>query len=300
VKAAAGELEVSEAAVSMHVGQLRKEFDDLLFTRTSSGLAFTPGGLRLASRAVEILGLQDRTVREVSQAGDGRRVLRVAASNLFAEHAAPGLIELFASRAKDLEVELSVHSAADFPALLATRTVDVAIGPAGKPVDSLSQLPFLLYEVQAVAGPEHPLAGRTLTSDQIRRQSWNLGPSAIEADGVVPGMLRNLGVPEPQQRIFQSHAAALEETTRGNGAALAVGFSVSGDLSAGRLVSLEGPGLRAQGRWTATALPREHQTPAAAELLRFITTPRASQAMVRGAGVHLGRFKPAVHVTLWS
>ena len=48
------------------------------------------------------------------------------------------------------------------------------------------------------------------------------------------------------------------------------------------------------------ALPATHQTPAAAELLRFITTPRATQAMVRGAGVHLGRFRPAVHVTLWS
>ena len=82
--------------------------------------------------------------------------------------------------------------------------------------------------------------------------------------------------------------------------ALAVGFSVSGDLAAGRLVPLDGPGLRAQGRWTALALARDHQTPAAAELLRFITTPRATQAMVRGAGVHLGRFKPAVHVTLWS
>ena len=61
VKAAAGGLGVSEAAVSMHVGQLRKEFGDPLFTRTASGLAFTPGGVRLASRAVEILGLQDRT-----------------------------------------------------------------------------------------------------------------------------------------------------------------------------------------------------------------------------------------------
>ena len=80
VKGAAEEIGVSESAVSMHVAQLRKELDDLLFTRAASGLAFTPGGLRLASRAVEILGLQDRTVREVSQAGDGRRVLRVAAS----------------------------------------------------------------------------------------------------------------------------------------------------------------------------------------------------------------------------
>ena len=301
VKAAARELQVSEAAVSMHVGQLRKEFDDALFTRTGSGLAFTPGGLRLASRAVEILGLQDRTMREVSQAGDGRRVLRVAASELFAEHAAPGLIELFAGRAKDLEVELSVRPVGQFPDLLAARAVDVTIGPAAvPPPEGMAHQQFLIYEILAVARPDHPLAGRPLGTDQVRRQSWNLGPAAVGTEGVVPEMLRRLGVPESSQRIFQSDAAALEETRRGNGAALAVRFAVSGDLAAGRLVPLDGHGLRTQGRWATTALPPPGQTQAAAELLRFITTPRATQAMVRGAGVHLGRFKPAVHVTLWS
>ncbi len=301
VKGAAAELGVSEAAVSMHVAHLRKELDDALFTRTSSGLAFTPGGLRLASRAVEILGLQDRTVREVSQAGRGRRVLRVATSSLFAEHAAPGLFELFASRADDLDVELSVHPAAQFPALLAARTVDITIGPALQaPVDPLVHLHFLLYEVRAVTRPDHPLAGGMITTDQVRSQVWNLGPSAVDGDGVVPGMLRALAIPEQNQRIFQSNAAALEETKRGNDAALALGFTVSGDLTAGRLVALTGPGLSSKGRWTAMSLPPQDQTPAAAELLRFITTPRATQAMVRGAGVHLGRFKPAVHVTLWS
>ena len=90
VKQAAADLEVSEAAVSLHVGQLRKELGDKLFVRTSSGLAFTPGGLRLASRAAEMLSLQDRTIVEVRQAGGGRRLLRVATSALFAEHAAPG------------------------------------------------------------------------------------------------------------------------------------------------------------------------------------------------------------------
>ena len=66
VKAAAEVLEVSEAAVSLHVAHLRRELGDPLFVRASTGLAFTPGGLRLANRAVEILGLQDRTVREVT------------------------------------------------------------------------------------------------------------------------------------------------------------------------------------------------------------------------------------------
>lgn len=301
VKAAANELGVSEAAVSMHVAHLRRELDDKLFVRTSSGLGFTPGGLRLASRAVEILGLQDRTVREVSQAGNGRRLLRMAASSLFAEHCAPGLIELFAGRADDLDVELSVHPTAQFGALLSGRTVDIAIGPPPTCTsEALTCKPFLNYEVLAVAGPDHPLAGRTISPGQARTQTWLLGPSGTEEGGVASGMLHQLGVPERNQRIFQSGAAALEETKRTNGIALEVRFAVAGDLAAGRLSHVDGPGMRANGRWTAMALLRDSQLSATAELLHFITSPRATQAMVRGAGVKVGRFKPSVHVTLWS
>ena len=301
VKAAADELEVSESAVSMHVAQLRRELDDKLFTRTSSGLAFTPGGLRLASRAVEILGLQDRTVREVSQAGDGRRLLRMATSGVFAEHAAPGLIELFASRANDLDVELSVRPSSQFAGLLAARTVDIALGPMPAHVpDELTHKPFLNYEVLAVVAPDHPAAHGTLTPARARELSWLLGPAAAGGEGVVAGMLRQLGVPEAQQRIFQSDAAALEETRRTQGIALAVRFAVAADVTAGRLATVDGPGLRAGGRWAALALPAHSQLPATAELLRFITTPRATQAMVHGRGSKVGRFRPSVHVTLWS
>ena len=228
-------------------------------------------------------------------------MLRIGSSSLFAEHAAPGLIELFAGRADDLEVELSVRPLAEFPALLAARTIDVAIGPtAANPVDAFPSLQFLRYEIVAVARPGHPLTGHPVTAEQARRLSWCLGPAAVETDGLVPEMLRHLVVPERNQQIFQSHAAALEEVNRSDSVALALRFAVAGDLTAKRLVTLEGPGLRGQGGWAAMALPQDHQTPATAELLRFVTTPRATQAMVRGAGVHLGRFKPAVHVTLWS
>ena len=74
VKDAAAELKVSESAVSLNVGQLRKELGDKLFTRTAAGLAFTPGGLRLASRSAELLGLQDRTIIEVGEAARGKRL----------------------------------------------------------------------------------------------------------------------------------------------------------------------------------------------------------------------------------
>jgi DNA-binding transcriptional LysR family regulator len=301
VKDAGTDLGVSAAAISLHVAQLRRELGDELFVRTTAGLAFTPGGLRLASRAAELLGLQDRTISEVRRAGAGRRLLRVAASNLFAEHAAPGLIQLFTSRADDLDVELSVCSPREFSMLLLTRAADVAIGPVSPEVNpSLACTSFLKYQVVVVVGPAHPLARGQVSLDQLRTNTWLLGPAAADDAGVVPAMLRRLRVPEDRQRIFQSDAAALEETQRNHGVSLAVSFVVTHELEKGSLVRLAGPGLATDAVWSALTLSERSPTSAVAELTRFVTTPRATQAMLRGSGVNVSRFKPSVHVTLWS
>jgi DNA-binding transcriptional LysR family regulator len=301
VKAAAEELGTTESAVSMNLKQLRTELDDPLFTRTPSGLAYTPGGLRLASRAMEILDLQSRTVLEVSEAGAGRRMLRLASSGLFAEHAAPGLIGLFTSRARDLDVELSVHPVTDFADLLFSRTVDVALGPGDTHTPrGVVQQPFLAYDVGVVAAPEHPVAVGTVGLDQLADQVWHLGPGATELAGETSGVLRRLRVPEKRQRIFQSDAAALGETRRGMGLAIAVGFTVRDDLRNGRLVRIEAPELTDRGSWSTWTLAGEQQISAASELVRFVGTPRATQAMLRGEAAGVGRFRPAVHVTLWS
>ncbi|GAB6984337.1 LysR family transcriptional regulator [Nocardioides pyridinolyticus] len=301
MKAAAADLGVSEAAVSLHVGQLRKELGDQLFNRTASGLAFTPGGLRLASRAVELLGLQDRTVLEVREAGVGRRMLRLATTSLFAEYAAPGLIGLFADRAQDLDVELSVHPARDFEQLLLTRTVDATVGPRPATTEpAVSSRLFLNYHVLAVVSPDHPVTRGRPGVAMLREQTWLLGPSAADDAGVIPGLLHRIGVPEERQQIFQSHAAALEEAKRGAGVTLAVAFAVAQDLAAGALVQVPGRPVQGQGSWNISILAGQRATPAAEEMARFVSTPRATQAMLRGRGVTHGRFRPAVHVTLWS
>ena len=301
VKAAAAELGVTEAAVSGHVAVLRKELDDQLFTRSPSGIGFTPGGLRLASRATEILGLQDQTVREVSAAGQGRRLLRLATSSLFAEHAAPGLIQLFTSRAEDLDVELSVRPTDQLPALLTTRAIDMAIGPTE--ALSSAELPhhaFLRYQLAVVVGPGHELARSRTSADALREELWLLGPSGAESGGVTRRLLHHLEVPEGRQRIYQSHAAALEEIKRDTGVGVAVTFAVADDLAEGRLVQVNVRGARAEGMWSAMTLPRHSTTSAADELGRFITSPRATQAMLHGVGATIGHFRPSVHVTLWS
>lgn len=128
----------------------------------------------------------------------------------------------------------------------------------------------------------------------------DVGPSAGSVGGEVANMLCALGIPESQQRIFQSDAAALEEVQRVGGAALTIGFAVAKDLTAGRLTHVNGPGLDRSGEWCAATLAPSARRSAVSELVRFITTPRCTQAMIRGSGVGVTRFRPKVHVTLWS
>ncbi|MDY6807465.1 MAG: LysR family transcriptional regulator [Actinomycetota bacterium] len=305
VKQAAAELGLTEQAVSMHVAQLRKSLGDQLFRRTHSGLAFTPGGLRLAARAVEILGLQDQTISEVEAAAGGQRTIRLATSSLFAEHAVGGLIDLFTRRAKDLEVELTVQPPDQFASLLASRAVDVAIGATPLEAETASAAPtlsckeFLTYDVEVMASPSHPFTTRRVSPEELAHATWNLGPSAAGESGVVPEMLADLGVPEDCQRIFQSDAAAWEETQRGTGLTLALTFAVHSDLRAERLARVAGPGVHRRATWSAMTLAHD-PTRTAGELMRFVTTPKAIQAMLRGAGVPLKSFRPAVYVTLWN
>ena len=292
---------MSDAGISMHIAQLRKELADPLFTRTATGLSFTPGGLRLASRSVEILGLQQQTAIEVTEAARGRRMLRIAASSAFAEHAAPGVIDLFSSRADDLSVELSVHPTGRFRDLIESRAVDIALGPpAADPDAALVLRPFLKYQIITVAAPSSPLNTSTVTPALLREQNWMLGPSAGGVDGEIARLLRGLSIPENRQRIFQSDAAAVDEVQRVGGVAPAIGFTVAKDLAAGRLVQIKHADLQTGGEWCASALPAAACQPVVTELMNFITTPRCTQAMVRGTGVGVTRFRPKVHVTLWS
>lgn len=299
-KAAAAELGISEAAVSGHVAALRRELDDVLFERSASGLRFTPGGLRLATRAVEMLGLQEQTRREVKTAAQGKRVLRLAVSSLFGEQTVPGLIERFSERARDLDVEMSVHQPSRFAGLLQSRAVDIAIGqrPVRVP-EGLASTDFLRYQLVVVSGGRSRLAGRRVAPEELAGATWYLGPSALESEGLTAGLLRRFAVPESGQRIFQSHAAALINA-RSSGVAVAWDRHVAADVTEKRLARVDVLGGQLDGVWSALTLKGDLIPPAAAELVRFVATPRAIQAMLSGTGAGVSHFRPSVHVTLWT
>jgi DNA-binding transcriptional LysR family regulator len=298
VTAAARALDVTEPAVSAAVAALRRDLGDALFVRAGAGIRLTPGGERLAAAAAEIVGLEDRLRREVNEARGERGLLRLAVSPTVAEYASAPLLDAFTRRWPTLEVAQEVAAPDDFPALLADRRADVALGPAAAPAPGIEAVAFLRYRLVVVASPGHPFAGRRdLALAALRGERWLVGP----ADTEPARFFAERGLSAPELRAFATEAAAQAAAAAGEGVMLAIVHTTVDALRRGALIRLDVRGTPRDAMWHATTLPADRRSPVADALRRYVTSPEATQAIVaRPGGVPAGRFRPPVYVTIWS
>jgi len=304
VREAARSLGISEPAVSGAVRALRRHVGDELYVRAGGGIRLTPGGERLAATAAEILGLADRAHREVREARGEAATLRVAATAAVAEFVAAPLLDAFTRRTPGVKIVLRVDPGVAFAGVLNDRLVDVALGPrpAGDTGAGIESVPFLRYALVVVAAPDHRLAGRRdVPVAAVTGERWFVGPSGADPSTATGGFLTVAGVPPPNVLAFPSYAAARAQVAAGRGIMLAVAHTVLDELERGALVALDVRGTPIQGMWHASLLGPDRRPPAAWALRRFVTTPEATQAMLkRAGGVPPERFRPSIHVTLWS
>jgi LysR family transcriptional regulator, low CO2-responsive transcriptional regulator len=300
LRAAAEALGVSEPAVSSAIAALRSDLGDPLFTRTAGGIRLTAGGRALAARARELVGLADRTRREVSSA-TAPAGLRVLATGACAEHAADVLVRAFARRDPGRGVHVSVGSAEWAASALAGDVADIVLGarPVPPPGQQLSSVPFLRYRRVVVAAPSHPLAGRArLARADLAGSAWLGGPAGIEPGTAEDRWAAADGDPLPVARM-DSEAEALAAVRGGNGLTLALAHLVADDLRERTLVQLPVVGTPVTGIWWAT-IAADGRVPADARAMqRFLTTPDATTALL-ARPPRTRRPAPTVRVELWS
>ncbi len=112
-------------------------------------------------------------------------------------------------------------------------------------------------------------------------------------------MLRGLAIPESQQRIFQSDAAALEEVSKASGRHCHIGFAVAMILPPdGWHALVLGWIAPASGVWRHWRLSARQ--PAVSGALLASSAPEVYSGDDPGAWGRVTRFRPKVHVTLWS
>jgi LysR family transcriptional regulator, low CO2-responsive transcriptional regulator len=302
VKAAAAELEVTEPAVSVAVAALRKELGDELFVRDGRGIAFTPGGRRLAALAGEILGLAEQARRSVHDSPGQPRRLQVATTDVVAEHVGP-LLDAFAGRDAGVEIAVEAVQGAMFADLLEQRRADIAFGPRPAPEQAatIATVPFLRCRLVVVAAAGHPLAAEhEIPLSALANERWLIGPPEVDrSEGI--GLFFERNRLDPAETVaYTSHAAALAAAAAGDGIVLTLVHSVVTELRRRSLVTIDVRGTPLTELWHASTLGLGRALPAALALQRFATTPEATQAMSAGrAGATSSRSRPAVHVTLW-
>jgi DNA-binding transcriptional LysR family regulator len=302
VKAAAAELEVTEPAVSVAVGALRKELGDELFVREGRGIALTPGGRRLAALAGEILGLAEQARRSVHESAGAPQRMQVVATSLVAEHVGP-LIDAFTARDDGLEIAVEAVPGDAFGDLLEHRRADVALGPHPGPdrVARIASAPFLRCRLVIAAAPGHPLAGaREIAPSALAGERWLVGQPELDATtGTGLFLVRNEIEPRAVS-TYSSHAAANAAAAAGEGIVLTLAHSVVEEVRRRALVRLDVRGTPFVELWHASTLGVGRALPAALALQRFATTSEATQALSTGrAGAVSTRVRPKVHVTLW-
>jgi DNA-binding transcriptional LysR family regulator len=304
VKAAAISLGVTEPAVSGAVAVLRRELGDPLFQRSHGGVALTRGGQRLAASAAEILGLAEEARQRIRDNSDDRPQLRVAATAASAEYVVPWLLESFRRSQPNLEASGLAVPGSEFAEVLKDRRADVAIGPRVAPERgvAIESIPFLRIKLVVVAAAAHPLAReRDVTLARLVREPWLLGPAGLDQSTLAGAFLTRLGVTAGSVSAFPSGAAALEAVGESQGLSIAFAHVV-GDLVRRRTLAVLAVGdARLDGYLYASALAGERRSPTASALCRFVTTAEAVQSVLtRSSKLPMARFKPAVHVTLWS
>jgi LysR family transcriptional regulator, low CO2-responsive transcriptional regulator len=302
VKAAAASLGVSEPAVSQALTALRNHFGDPLIERNGSAMALTAAGqriIRMASQMVSLAVDAEAAARAGSNAPD---LLRIVASGTIAESIGPSLLQGFETRAGKIEITLGVASSSEMAALLHERLADVALGP--KPLtdtDGLDVTPLLRWRLAFVAAKDDPLAQRAATLGELAKAVWLTDASGQDKASVVSQLVTQLRVPEERVRVHTNQAAALDAAARGAGIAPCVEQFLPDDLAVRNLARVVVEGLPTETHWYTVALAGDRRSDLASRFVRYLSTPDAHQQMRRpGDGVPATRFRPPVHVTIWS
>jgi DNA-binding transcriptional LysR family regulator len=241
--AAAGQLYLSQSAVSQHIQDLEASLGTALFTRGRRGVALTPAGETLYDYTRRILALlaeaESAVVTVENLAGGQVSIGSTPGASLYL---LPGWIHTFRSRYPHLTVSLETGVTGAIAAGVLGRRLDVGFvegdveGSIGL---RLGQLVLAQVAQYVVIGPDHPcwacdavpaarLDGQPFITRQPNSQTRAWQDALLAAHGVQPRIVAELDSPESIKRAVMS----------GMGAAILPDYAVQREAHEGALRAL--------------------------------------------------------------
>ena len=129
---AAGQIFRSQSAVSLQMKQLEAVLGQALFRRHGRGVHLTPVGERLQPLALQVVGLLDKAVAELSSSSL-RGALRIGIPDEYGDSLLAAVIARFARDNPEVELAVRCSFSAGFPQALADDELDIAVHALASP-----------------------------------------------------------------------------------------------------------------------------------------------------------------------
>lgn len=259
---AAAELGYAQSSVTAQIQALEKEIGAPLFDRLGRRVVLTDAGQRLLPYAREILDLEGKARRAVSDDGEVSGSLTISAAETHCAYRLPELLSRFDLQHPRVELELlpSRMGALDDELKRSLKDGVVDLGfVLEEPLTGATQLDVeTLTEEPAsfVSRPDHPLAGSSpISSADLEGQAILLTEEGCAYRRLFDRALREAGVAPARVLQFSSVEAIKRCTEAGMGVALLSKVSVRDEIARGRLTELNwtgpGCGVLTQAVWNA-------------------------------------------------
>ena len=245
---AAERLGVTQPAVSLQIRALEQRLGRQLLDRSGRRVEPTEAGRRLYRSAQRMLALEEQLLEDVASGTEGELTgtLQIGASTGPAAIVVPLLLCEFQRESPSVKVALTVADTQAVVEHVAARELELGIVGAARRQRGVAFEPFLRDEVILACPPDHRVAGRTVTIDDLREEQLILMQEGGGVRQLLEDELRRSG---RRLRDFDVRLElGLQESVRsaalaGYGLTFISRSAVEDELASGRLAEARVRGL---------------------------------------------------------
>lgn len=248
--AAAGELYLSQPAISMQLKQLEQLCGLPLFESVGKKLYLTEAGREMLHYSRSILQLVDElhgVLEEMKGLERGHLNIAVVST---ANYFMPQLLAKFIRAHPKISVSLSVANRDSVIKQLAENTADLAI--MGQPPDETNMVtqPFMDNPLVVIAAPDHPLADKHgLRAEDLAGEVFLLREKGSGTRGVVERYFSSHRLPLPKHMEMDTNEAIKQSVSAHIGLGIISRHAIEMELETHRLCILEVNGFPILRHW---------------------------------------------------
>jgi len=265
-------LHMTQPAVSHQVQALERELGAHLLERTNKFLHLTPAGEIVYEHARQMLDLEERMKRYVSdltQVASG--ALTIGASYTIGEYLLPRILADFLTRYPHVTPSVTIGNTQRIAELVGVRRLDLGLVEGEVALPQAQVHPLLDDTLTIVASPRHPCAGQPeVAPGALARERWIVRESGSGTRAVSEAFLALHALDDVTRLELGSTQMIKEAAAAGMGIALLSRWATHNEVKAGALAELSVGGTPCVRQFSALSLHSRFQSKALAVFIQTL------------------------------